>query len=190
MSATSCLHSYGHPQDYMSDPRLGLLLSQVAGAPEMTQSPLGQRKRPCRTQTEIQEGLRDLQRLKRLRIGETGVVVDEGEEETPCQALILRPVAPDELVFRMAVGMDFASSSLGQLLLGRDATGVQGKRPCSRPPIEESDLGEEEGRRSDASGAADDAQNKQLALYQAPSVALAELFKEASYLDEHQMALD
>lgn len=183
MSAASCFHSYGHHQDYISDPRLGLLLAQIAGAPEMTQSPLGQRKRPCRTQTEIQEGLRDLQCLKRLRIDETGVVVDEGEEEAPCQALILRPVAPDELVFRMAVGMDFANSSLGQLLLGRDVMGVRGKYP-------DSDSGEEEGGRSDASGAADDAQNKQLALYQSPSVALAELFKEASYLDEHQMALD
>lgn len=139
------------------------------------------RKRPCKTEDEVAHGVQDLQRLKRLRLTDDIVVTDENQDTSDaampdtvdegCKALILRPLAPDEYCFRVAVSSDLPESTLGILL-----------RADRVAPRDQRDKEDTIKGRGDHLG-------KELVVYQTPS-SLPDLIKEAAFLDEHHMELD
>lgn len=123
-----------------------------------------------------------LRRFKKLKIheGDHGTESDQtpiihvvGEPpHNPCQALILRPVAPSEEIFKLAISSDHGETFLGRKLLELR----QQSESCSQGTSSASESGEWESLD----------ENKQLVPYQTP---LAELIKEAAFLEEHQMQL-
>lgn len=166
ISLAEASHHYHQPQRYQQQSARYIL--NIMG---------GGKREKLPTEDEI-----TLRRFKKLKIHEEDheaeseqklpVQVVEEPPQNSCQALILRPVAPSEETFRLVVSSNYGETFLGQKLL--EIQKQQDSYSQDIAPADEADEWESLD------------ENKQLVLYQAP---LAELLKEAAFLEEHKMQL-